>query len=264
VRRKFIPRIKKEIEMYAFISMIYRGDKDLEILNQVSHDIVEERKINGDYKSLEDFIRGINIGIETIQILIFIGAFRFSCKPKNELLVEARLLLINFRPENRGLMLIEEPVQEFKLPQLKRECFEDAFDEIELIGFPVSCSPFDLLKTKYRGSVFVKDLLKFPKRQVKMLAYLISRKHVPTKKGTMYFGTWIDVNGDYFDTAHFPNSLKEYDFKGGGCYLLLGTVEVDFYFPTITIHKMAKMPMIPDPRYSYDKEKQYDIYRQIK
>jgi DNA polymerase-3 subunit alpha len=225
---------------------------------------VNERQINGDYLSLEDFIRRINIGIETIQILIFIGAFRFTFKPKNELLVEARLLLINFKPENRGLMLIEEPVQEFKLPQLKRENFEDAFDEIELIGFPVSCSPFDLLKTKYRGSVFVKDLLKFHKKQVKMLAYLISRKHVPTKKGTMYFGTWIDVNGDYFDTAHFPNSLKEYDFQGGGCYLLLGTVEVDFHFPTITIHKMAKMPMIPDPRYSYDKEKQYDIHRQIK
>jgi len=161
-------------------------------------------------------------------------------------------------------MLIEEPVQEFKLPELKRENFEDAFDEIELIGFPVSCSPFDLLQTKYRGSVFVKDLLKFHKRQVKMLAYLIARKHVPTKKGEMYFGTWIDVNGDYFDTAHFSDSLKQYDFQGGGCYLLLGTVEVDYHFPTITIHKMAKMPMIPDPRYSYDKEKQYDIHRQIK
>ncbi|MGR3855145.1 DNA polymerase III subunit alpha [Chryseobacterium indologenes] len=244
---------------------IYLGLMLLEGLEtRVAHGIIEEREKNGVYKSLEDFIRRIPIGIETIQILIFIGAFRFTGKPKNELLVEARLLLVNFKPEQRGLMLIEEPVQEFKLPQLKREQFEDAFDEIELIGFPVSCSPFDLLQTQYRGSVFVKDLLQYHKKQVKMLAYLISRKHVPTKKGTMYFGTWIDANGDYFDTAHFPDSLKNYDFQGGGCYLLLGTVEVDFHFPTITIHKMAKMPMIPDPRYAYDKEKQYDIHRQIK
>ena len=169
--------------------------------------------------------------------------------------MEAELLLVNFKPEQRGLMLIEEPVHEFKLPQLKREQFEDAFDEIELIGFPVSCSPFDLLQTQYRGSVFVKDLLKFHKKQVKMFIYLIARKHVPTKKGEMYFGTWIDANGDYFDTAHFPDSLKQYGFQGGGCYLLLGTVEVDYHFPTITIHKMAKMPMIPDPWYSYNKEK---------
>ncbi|MEG1592229.1 MAG: DNA polymerase III subunit alpha, partial [Chryseobacterium sp.] len=244
---------------------IYLGLMLLEGLEtKIAHGIVGEREKNGDYKSLEDFIKRVSIGVETIQTLIFIGAFRFTGKQKNELLVEARVLLVNFKPENRGLMLIEEPVQEFKLPELKRENFEDAFDEIELIGFPVSCTPFDLLKTKYRGSVFVNDLLKFHKKQVKMLAYLIARKHVPTKKGEMYFGTWIDANGDYFDTAHFPDSLKQYGFQGGGCYLLLGTVEVDYHFPTITIHKMAKMPMIPDPRYSCDKEKQYDIHRQIK
>lgn len=244
---------------------IYLGFMHLENFeNSVSINIVEERVNNGNYKSLEDFIRRIPIGIETLQILIFIGAFRFTGNPKNELLVEARLLVVNFKPENRGLMLFEEPVEEFQLPKLKREQFEDAFDEIEIIGFPISCSPFDLLETKYRGSVFVKDLLQHHKRQVKMLAYLISRKHVPTKKGTMYFGTWIDINGDYFDTAHFPNSLEKYPFQGGGCYLLLGTVEVDFHFPTINIHKMAKMPMIPDPRYAYDKDKQYDIHRQIK
>ena len=96
-----------------------------------------------------------------------------------------------------------------------------------------------------------------------MLAYLISRKHVPTKKGTMYFGTWIDVEGNFFDTAHFPDNLKSYPFQGGGCYLLLGRVEVDFHFPTITIFKMAKMPFIPDPRYSEDKEKSYEINKKI-
>lgn len=97
-----------------------------------------------------------------------------------------------------------------------------------------------------------------------MLAYLISRKHVPTKKGEMYFGTWIDAEGSFFDTAHFPDSLKQYPFQGGGCYLLLGTVEVDFHFPTITIHKMAKMPFIPDPRYSSSDEKRFDAHHKIK
>lgn len=244
---------------------IYLGFMVLQSLEtKVAQMISEEREKNGDYKSLENFIKRIPIGIETIQILIFIGAFRFTGKPKNELLVEARLLLINFKIENRNIALFDEPANDFKLPELKREQSEDAFDEVEIIGFPVSCSPFDLLQTKFRGHVFVKDLLKFHKSQVKMLAYLISRKHVPTKKGAMFFGTWIDVNGDYFDTAHFPDSLEKYQFQGGGCYLLLGTVEVDYHFPTITIHKMAKMPMIPDPRYAYDKEKQYDIHKQIK
>jgi DNA polymerase-3 subunit alpha len=57
----------------------------------------------------------------------------------------------------------------------------------------------------------------------------------------MFFGTWIDANGDYFDTAHFPKSLINYSFKGGGCYLLLSfAVEVDYHFPTITISKWPK------------------------
>lgn len=244
---------------------IYLGFMVLQSLEtKIAQMISEERDKNGEYKSLENFIKRIPIGIETIQILIFIGAFRFTGKPKNELLVEARLLLINYKIENRNIALFDEPANDFKLPELKREQFEDAFDEVEIIGFPVSCSPFDLLQTKFRGNVFVKDLLKFHKSQVKMLAYLISRKHVPTKKGAMFFGTWVDVNGDYFDTAHFPDSLEKYQFQGGGCYLLLGTVEVDYHFPTITIHKMAKMPMIPDPRYAYDKEKQYDVHKQIR
>lgn len=79
----------------------------------------------------------------------------------------------------------------------------------------------------------------------------------------MYFGTWIDAEGEYFDTAHFPNNLKQYPFQGGGCYLLLGIVEVDFHFPTITINKMPKMPFIPDPRYAEDNENQIEIHQKI-
>ncbi len=225
--------------------------------------IPEERERNGNFLSLEDFIKRIPIGIETLQTLIFIGAFRFTGKQKNELLIEARLLMVNFKPEYRNPSFFDTPKKDYTLPILKRNPFEDAFDEIEILGFPVTGSPFDLLQTKYRGSVMAKDLTKFHKKQVKMLAYLISRKHVPTKKGTMFFGTWIDVEGNYFDTAHFPDNLKQYPFQGGGCYLLLGTVEVDFHFPTITIHKMAKMPFIPDPRYSGDQKKKFEIHRKI-
>jgi DNA polymerase-3 subunit alpha/error-prone DNA polymerase len=78
-----------------------------------------------------------------------------------------------------------------------------------------------------------------------MLAYLISRKHVPTK-GTMYFGTWIDAEGEFFDTAHFADSLQKYPFRAE--LFVIGKCRVDYHFPTtITISKMAKMPFIPDP-----------------
>lgn len=86
----------------------------------------------------------------------FIGAFRFSGVPKNELLLKARILLGDFKPERRFESLFDEPVTEFKFPELKRDVFEDAFDEIEILRFPVSCTPFYLLQTKYRGTVMAK------------------------------------------------------------------------------------------------------------
>ncbi len=234
---------------------IYIGFIHLHSLAEaVAKQIEVERITNGDYASLEDFINRIHIGIETIQILIFIGAFRFTGKSKNELFLIARMLLANFKPENREGFLIQEPVREYKLPELTRSAFEDAFDEIELLDFPVSYTPFELLETPYRGDVKTKDLVNHDKKTVRMLGYLISRKHVPTSKGLMNFGTWIDSEGGYFDTTHFADCLTRYPFQGGGCYLLLGKVDVDFGFPTIVIEKMAKLPFVADPRYGDDKD----------
>ncbi|WP_294959793.1 DNA polymerase III subunit alpha [uncultured Flavobacterium sp.] len=255
---------KSQYETALYGSDIYLGFMHLQGLDsKLSQFIAYERERNGFYKSLEDFINRVPMGIENVKVLIFIGAFRFTGKTKNQLLVQVSLLMNNFKPENRGLMLIEQPAKEFKLPVLERSIFEDAFDEIELLNFPVSCTVFDLLQTRHRGDVMVRDLLKYHKRQVRMLAYLISTKQVPTKRGNMYFGTWIDHEGAYFDTAHFPDSLVQNPFQGGGCYLLLGTVEIDYHFPTITISRMAKMPFIPDPRYS-DSDKRYTTQHNIK
>ncbi len=253
-----------DISTTVYGSNVYLGFMHLQGLeSKLADQIVAQRLQQGAYISLEDLLLRVPMGIESIQTLIFIGALRFTGKSKSELLVQARLLLLAFKPQARQPVLLHEPAREYKLPKLERSFFEDAFDEIELLGFPTSCSPFDLLQTRYRGTVMVNELTQHHKKQVKMLAYLISRKHVPTKRGTMYFGTWVDVQGSYFDTAHFPDSLTEYPFKGGGCYLLLGTVEVDYHFPTITIHKMAKMAFIPDPRYAYDHKRQFDTQRRI-
>lgn len=256
---------KSDVQTNVSGRNIYLGFQHLKSLeSKTATCIVSERNENGLYQSLEDFINRVPIGIEGLQILIFIGAFRFTGKTKNQLLIIARLILINFKPENRNLLLLNEPVKEYKLPVLERSPFEDAFDEIELLDFPVSVTPFNLLQTSFRGDVMAKDLLQYHKKTVRMLAYLISRKHVPTKRGDMYFGTWIDAEGAFFDTAHFADCLAKYPFQGGGCYLLLGTVEVDYHFPTITIVKMAKMPFIPDPRYAATDEKRFQTQQQIR
>ena len=255
---------RSEFHTTLYGNDVYLGLMHLEKLEaSVKEFIPQERKNNGDYTSLEDFVKRIPIGIETLQTLIFIGAFRYTGKQKHELLIEARFLFSKSQYKTKALTLFQEPQKDYELPLIQRNPYEDAFDEIEILGFTVSCSIFDLLQTKYRGHVLVKDLFKYHKKTVKMLAYLISRKHVPIENGSMYFGTWIDAEGQYFDTAHFPDSLLRFPFKEGGIYLLLGTVEIDYHFPTITISKMAKMPLIPDPRYAMDPQKSFEVYKNI-
>jgi DNA polymerase-3 subunit alpha len=83
-----------EFHTTVYGSDVYLGLMHIEKLEaSIKQFIPEERKENGDYKSLEDFVKRVNIGIETLQILIFVGAFRFTGKQKHELLIEARFLL---------------------------------------------------------------------------------------------------------------------------------------------------------------------------
>ena len=244
-------------DIYLGLGLVKAIDANL------SRDLVLERKTNGAFTSLEDFMKRTAIGGETLQTLIFIGAFRFSGKTKGELVIISKMLEAGDMGDGSPV-LIEEPLQEYTFPLQERNIVEDAFDEIEILGFPVTLSPFGLLKTAYRGDVMTVHLLDNYKKTVRMLAYLVSTKQVPTKNGDMYFGTWIDNNGDYFDTAHFADCLKKYPFKGGGCYLLLGRVEVDFHFPTVLITKMEKMPFLPDPRYDRGTDMDYKVHERIK
>ncbi len=239
---------------------IFIGLSSIEGFNlKVGEYIVEERENHGLYQSLLDFIERTQIGIEHIELLIFSGAFRFSGKPKNELVLETRMLLNKSTKKSlpQTKKLFQVPAREWNFPKLERDVFEDAFDEIEILSFPISRSPFELLKSKYRGDTLVKDLLSKEHRTVRLVGYLIARKDVPTNRGHMNFGTWIDSEGEYFDTTHFPDILYQWPFKGPGCYLIEGKVVVEFGFPTIEVHKVDRLPMIDDPRYEDPRKKVY-------
>jgi DNA polymerase-3 subunit alpha/error-prone DNA polymerase len=100
--------------------------------------------------------------------------------------------------------------QGIQLPKLERSRFEDAFDEIELLGFLFRLL-LELLQSKYRGDVMAKDLDQHHKKPYAWLSYF--EKQVLTARGTMYFGTWVDHEGTYFDTTHFPDNLLNTLFK---------------------------------------------------
>jgi DNA-directed DNA polymerase III PolC len=217
---------------------------------KLAQNIVEERHKNGVFKDLSDFVSRIPIGNEQIVILIRLSALRFTGKTKKELLWEAHMLLGKNFTETKKNLLFEEKSRTFSLPPLEQEPIEDAYDEIELIGFPVSMSLFDLLETSFRGNIFAQHLAKNVGKTIRILGNLVTFKNVRTiKKEWMHFGCFLDVEGEFFDTVNFPDSLKKYPFRGSGIYLILGKVVEEFGFPTIEVQKMAKMPLKKDPRY---------------
>jgi len=135
------------------------------------------------------------------------------------------------------------------LPQLEHSVVEDAYDEIELIGFPVTVTYFDLLKTKFRGEIMARAMMNNVGKTVRMVGELVTRKFVKTVHNQiMHFGTFIDAEGEFFDTTHFPKSLEKYGFRGHGVYLLLGRIDEEFGFPSMVVDKMAKLPVDEDPR----------------
>jgi DNA polymerase-3 subunit alpha len=212
--------------------------------------ILEERELRGPYKSLENFASRVSIGIEQLVILIRTDAFRFTGKGKKVLLWNAHMQFGQNPKKERENTLFQLPGRRFKLPDLEENALEDAYDEIELLGFPVTQTAFDLLKTSFRGGVMARDLMKQVGRTVRMMGNLVTIKNVRTvKKEWMHFAAFLDAEGEFFDTIHFPKSLKNHPFRGYGIYLIMGKVEEELGFPSITVEKMAKLPVKPDPRY---------------
>ena len=88
-------------------------------------------------------------------------------------------------------------------------------------------------------------------KQVHIVGYLVTTKDAFTMKNHdhMCFGTFYDVQGEVFDTVHFPISLNQYPYKGPGCYAIKGKVVEEFGFPSIEVGQMEKLPFVKDERY---------------
>lgn len=211
--------------------------------------IVEERERNGQYTGLEDFIRRVDPGMEQLILLVRTGVFRFTGKSKSKLLWEAHLLQKTGKALPKDLRLFEGQRKQFKLPKLVHDPLEDAYDEIELLDFPVSMSYFDMLQTSFRGEVQACDFNHLVGKKIKVVGLLVTIKYVKTVKGElMHFATFLDPSGEMFDTTHFPDGLKKYPFRGHGIYLILGKVVEESGYASIEVQKMAKLPFRPDPR----------------
>jgi DNA-directed DNA polymerase III PolC len=221
----------------------------LSIEEKLARSIEEIRNAGSPFSDLNDFVERVCPGLEQVILLIRAGAFRFTGKKKAVLLWEAHMMMNKNKNESIR-PLFSQPVRSFTLPDLVHGNLDDAYDEIELFGFPVTVSWFDMLETSFRGEVSARDMLKHVGKKIRMVGHLVTIKYIKTiKREWMNFGCFIDAEGNFFDTTHFSQSLKNYPFKGSGTYLILGKVVEEFGFPSLEVEKLAKLPIRPDKRY---------------
>ena len=215
---------------------------------KVATGIPVERARGGAYRNMEDLLRRVPMGLEQLLILIRIGALRFSGKTKKVLLWEAHLAFSETPVPRQKSVLFAPPVTDYALPRLDDSGLEDAYDQIELLGFTLQ-NPFTLIAETSGSEVFADDLEHLTGRNVRILGHLVTTKRVRTVKGdNMFFGDWLDRKGGMFDTTHFPQSVRNGPFVGGGVYEILGKVTDDFGVPSIEVARMVRMPLKPDPR----------------
>lgn len=233
-RSQYLTSISGDTIYLGFVHMSH-------LERQTSTMLLDERAENGAYAHLEDLVARLPITLEQLILLIRIGALRFTGKSKKELLWQAHFLFNGKKRSTPTRDLFRTEVKQFDLPAFDENPLDNAYDEIDLLGFPL-CGWFDLLKTKFRGDLYTDEMLDHVGESKRMLGYLVTTKPVRTKRGDiMYFGCFLDAKGKFFDTVHFPDSLMRYRFKGNGIYLMLGKVVEEFGSPALEVAKMEKM-----------------------
>jgi DNA polymerase-3 subunit alpha len=245
--------------IYLGFVLVHGLDQNVGVL------IAQERAERGPFGDLADFIDRIPIGIEQISILIRIGALRFTGIENQTLLWEAHHML---KGRNSKEVLATPPslfrgmiqAHDYKVPVLRQTHLERAFDQIELLGFPL-CNPFDLADEVLEKSTLASELPAKLGHFVIAYGYLVTVKDTKTIKGDrMNFATFIDQEGEFLDSVHFPNIAAEFPFRGKGIYRVQGRVVEEFGFYSIEASALYKVAMIPDPRYQDTMAKEKDNY----
>lgn len=205
--------------------------------------ILETRARVGEFESLGHFLAHCKVGFEQVLLLIRVGAFRFSAQSKAEMLWEAHFYFRRNVPAkvlSSGLF-DTAPARKFDFPTLEIDPLQDARDHLELLGFSL-CSAFDLVKELPSDTIRACEISKYKHRQISIVGQLVTYKPTQTIKGErMSFGTFIDSEGLWVDTVHFPPVHKKYSYAVPGCYLIEGKVMEEFDFYTIEVSKITRL-----------------------
>lgn len=195
--------------------------------------IVNERKRDGEYCSLADFLIRTKLGFEETSILIKCGAMGCLKKTRPELLrlldiyIHKRKILIENYDDLflREAFLLENEVRTNVNFSVEAICKA----EYQAFNYMVTRHPlyFYKVETEKSDVVKAKDLEKYRGRNVKLIGWYMTSKRIKTRKGEiMKFLSLEDTTGT-FEAVIFPREYEKYaeQTMSMGPYVIVGKVD---------------------------------------
>ena len=150
--------------------------------SKIIHKIYEERAHNGLFTSFENLTKRVYIPLEQLLLIIRIGATRDFTEDRKSQLWKAHLYHNKVKDKDPTPELFPFKRRNFELPQLNDNDLEKAFEQLELIGFPL-CNPFLLAGEPLPPHIPAKDISKNLSLRVTCVGYLVALKHSKTVRG---------------------------------------------------------------------------------
>ncbi len=195
--------------------------------------IVDERKENGEYHSLADFLIRTKLGFEETSILIKCGAMGCLRKTRPELL---RLLDIYIHKRKilnesyNDLFLYETFLLENEVRTNTNFSVEEICKaEYETFGYMVTRHPLYFYKseTEKLGIIKAKDLEKYRGKDVKLIGWYMTSKRIKTRKGEIMKFLSLEDRTGTFEAVIFPREYEKYaeQTMSMGPYVIIGKVD---------------------------------------
>lgn len=236
------PNIIRGRTVYLGFGMI----RDLE--DRTVQKLLSGRQLGGKYLDLEDIFDRLDLALEQLVILIRANALRFTGINKLELMWKAHLKSSKNGDQDKSPKLFQTKQVDYEIPKMTVSKMVEALDQMLLLGFPL-ISRFELLKETVSNKIGASDLPLYKNRTITIYGSLVAAKGTPTAdKRLMYFGTFLDHGGNFFDTVHFPNIAKRFPLRASGIYGVTGTVTEELGYHSINVQSMVHMAIRTDPR----------------
>lgn len=211
-----------------------------------AHLIEEERKKNGKYSSLLDFLVRTSLGLQETTLLIKCGAMDCFNSMGSRLTRPVLLRLLDVYMKNPSLLDERKSnLFTFEAARLEQEIIKNSMNhrntdftieekcryEYELFDFMVTRHPLEFFPKWVNDTSIIKssEMYKYKGKKVKMLGWYMASKRVRTKKGDiMKFLSLEDLTGT-FEAVIFPKVYNLYaeTTLSMGPFVVEGIIDAD-------------------------------------